>query len=200
MPPCSSCHNTFNSEQRRCVLSVKEPVWKFGESDSIVHNYWYVMLKHLHVALYKSCTNNLHLLTGIFHTYILVQISMWVLFHAMGILGGVGFPFKYRKFKAEGKFKYIHISTVVITIILPLVPALLLLIDGYSIIPASLDVCFGRNVDLTYFTLVLPFSILFALATTILIAMFWKIVKVMQEWHTIYVVWYNKNFIIGICP
>lgn len=106
---------------------------------------------------------------------------MWILFHALGILGGVEFPFKYRIFKAEGKLKYVHISTVVIGIILPLVPALLPLIDGYSIIPSSLDVCFSQNPVITYFTLVLPFSILFALATTILIAMFWKIVKVMQE-------------------
>ena len=106
---------------------------------------------------------------------------MWILFHALGILGGVEFPFKYRKFKVEGKVKYVHISTVVVAVILPLAPALLPLIDGYSIVPSSLDVCFSRNAALTYFTLVLPFSILFALATTILIAMFWKILKVMQE-------------------
>ena len=109
------------------------------------------------------------MLTGILHTYLIVQISLWILFHALGIL------------KAQGKLKYAHISSVVIAIILPLVPALLPLIDGYSIVLSSFDVCFGRNVALTYFTLVLPFSILIAFATTILIAMFWKIVKVMEE-------------------
>ena len=87
----------------------------------------------------------------------------------------------YRKLKAEGKLKYIHISTVVIAVILPLVPALLPLIDGYTIILSSIGFCLSQNVAITYFTLVLPFSILLAVATTILIAMFWKIVKVMQE-------------------
>ena len=119
-----------------------------------------------------------YLFTGIFHIYLLAQISSWILFHALGILRGIAFPFLYHKIKTEGKLKYIHITTVMIALILPLVPALLPLIDGYGVIPTSIGICVGRNIVITYFSLVLPFSILFAIASTVLIAVFWRLFKV----------------------
>ena len=100
------------------------------------------------------------------------------MFHAFGLLRGIAFPFFYRRIKEEGTLKYIHISTVVIALVFPLVPALLHLIDGYSIAPAPISVCIGRNMAITYYSLVLPISILFAITTTIFILLSQKILKV----------------------
>jgi hypothetical protein len=99
-------------------------------------------------------------------------------FHAFGLLRGVAFPFFYRKIKEEGALKYIHISTVVVALVLPLVPALLHLMDGYSIVPSPVNICIGRNIAITYYSLVLPISILFATTTTILTLLLRKILKV----------------------
>ena len=112
------------------------------------------------------------------NTYGLGQISLWIVSHALGLVRGVAFPFFYRKIKGEGKLKYIHISTVITALVLPIVPALLHLIDGYVVTTSPVDICVGRNVAITYYSFVLPISILFATTTTVLILLFRKILKV----------------------
>ena len=82
-------------------------------------------------------------------------------FHLLDILRGIGFPFMYQKFKAQGRNKYVHVL-IIVALVPPMVPALLPLIDVYSIVLSPIDVCIGRNAAFTYFTLVLPFNILFA--------------------------------------
>ena len=115
---------------------------------------------------------------GIVDTYGIVQLSLWVAFHALGLCWGIVFPFHYRRFKIEGRIKYIHASTVVLALVLPAVPALLHLINGYSISPGPIVNCLGRNVSITYFTTILPVSVLLAMATSVLVILFWKILKV----------------------
>ena len=123
-------------------------------------------------------TGNYMANTGIGFMYGMAQLGLFVLFHAIGLCWGVVFPFHYRKFKAEGKLKYIHITTVLIALFLPLVPALLHLKEGYGIADTPTVVCQGRNVHVTFFTLILPMSAILAVATSVLVVMFWKIFKV----------------------
>lgn len=115
---------------------------------------------------------------GIVFTYGLAQLGLFVLFHAGGLCWGVAFPFHFRRFKAQKQIKYIHITTIIATLFLPLVPALLHLDEGYGVANTPSTVCFGRNVAVTYFTLILPLSVILAIATSILVIMFWIIFKV----------------------
>ena len=62
--------------------------------------------------------------------------------------------------------------------VLPAIAALVPLIDGYTITPIPLDSCIGRNVVVTYFTTILPVSVLMAAITTVLVFLFWTIFKV----------------------
>ena len=110
--------------------------------------------------------------------YGVAQLGLFVLFHAVGLCWGVLFPFHFRQFKAEEKLKYIHITTVLIALLLPMVPALLHLEKGYGVASSPTVVCLGRSVDVTFFSLVLPLSAILAVATSILIIMFWIIFKV----------------------
>ena len=112
------------------------------------------------------------------HTYRTLQIGLLVMFHALGLCWGIMFPSHYRRLKTEGRIKYIHVTTVVLALVLPAISALLHLIDGYSIAPGPIDVCIGQNMAVTYFTTILPVSILLAMATLVLVIMFWKILKV----------------------
>ena len=123
--------------------------------------------------------------TGFVHSYALEQISLWTVFHAIGLLKSIYFPFFYRKIKREGASKYIHISTVVVALVLPIVPALLHLIDGYSIAPSPVVICTSRNITITYYSLVLPVSVPFGTTITILILLFRKIFRVPHPLHCV---------------
>ena len=116
--------------------------------------------------------------TGIANLYLLLQITLWGTFHALGLCWGIAFPFHYRRFKTEGRVKYVHITTVVLGLALPAISALVPLVDGYTITPSPIDSCAGRNADITFFTMILPISILIAASSTVLIILFWIIFKV----------------------
>ena len=115
---------------------------------------------------------------GIVSSYAIVQIILLVTFHAMGLGWSIMFPFHYRRFKTNGRIKYIHASTVALSLVLPAIPALLLTIHGYIVIPGPFEFCIPRNIDIAYFTITLPISILLATTTSIFVLLFWKILKV----------------------
>ena len=120
----------------------------------------------------------LYLSTGIVVVYLLLQIILLMTFHAAGLCWGIIFPFHYRNFKARGRIKYIHATTVVLGLVLPAIPALLHLIDGYTIGIDLLSSCIGRNKNLNYFLQTLPMSILGAVTTSVFAILLWKIFKV----------------------
>ena len=101
---------------------------------------------------------------GIANSYLLVQITLWGTFHALGLCWGIVFPFHYRRFKIEGRIKYIHVITVVLGLVLPAISALVPLIDGYTITPSPIDHCVGRNEIIIFFTTILPISVLMAVS------------------------------------
>ena len=88
------------------------------------------------------------------------------------------FPFHYRRLKKEGRIKYVHVVTVVLGLVLPAISSLVPLIDGYTITPSPIDSCVARNMAVTFFTSILPISILLAVTSTVLIILFWTIFKV----------------------
>ena len=128
------------------------------------------------ILIYNVC-----LLLGIIFMYGIAQLGLFVLFHAVGLCWGIAFPFHYRRFQAEEKLKYIHITTVLIALLLPSVPALLHLKEGYSVSNTPTTVCFGRSMAVTFFSLILPLSIILAITTSIFVIMFWIILKVNLE-------------------
>ena len=112
------------------------------------------------------------------YLYTLLQNSMWLTFHAVTLCWGIVLPFHYRRFKCEGKLKYVYIVTVTLAVILPLVPVLVLLKDGYTIVYSRPILCNGRNRQHTFFTIILPICLLLATCSSALIVLFWVILKV----------------------
>lgn len=129
---------------------------------------------------FAASNNNYYYYLGIVFTYGLSQLGLFVLFHAIGLCWGVAFPFHLRRIKAEEKLKYIHIATVLIALFLPLVPALLHLDRGYGVANTPTTVCLGRSVDVSFYSFILPLSIISAVATAIFIVMLWMFVKVSE--------------------
>ena len=113
--------------------------------------------------------------------YSLMQSVFWVLFHVTALFWGIAFPFHYRKIKANGYIKYIHITAVAVAVLVPLVSALIPLKDSF--IPPRIPpiVCTAATTEHTFYALVLPASILLAISTCLLIITFWIILKVTKQ-------------------
>ena len=115
---------------------------------------------------------------GMVYIYGVLQLNIWAMFHALGLCWGIVFPFHYRTFKAEGKIKYVHIASVIIALLVPTIPALLYLKSGYAALFTPTRVCTGRSLTVTYFSFLLPSSIILATTTFALGVVFWTILKV----------------------
>ena len=111
-------------------------------------------------------------------TYGEAQVGFWVAFHAVELCWGVIFPYHFRRMKTERKIKYFHIIAILLALVFPILPAFINLHDGYIMADTPTTVCFGRSNTVTFFGLILPLSILIAVATSALIITFWKILKV----------------------
>ena len=87
-----------------------------------------------------------------------------------------------KKFKLGTKIKYIHITSVILAVVVPIILPLLHLIDGYTIGPNPIiESCSGRNASLNYFLLILPVSILLAFTSSLFVIVFWTILKVQSN-------------------
>ena len=118
---------------------------------------------------------------GIIYHYGVIQIGLWTLFFTFGIFWGIFFPFHYQKFKSANWLKYIHATTVLLSLSLPVISIVVQIKDGYQLSEAPRRaICTGRNVTHTFFGFLFPFSILSAIITTLLVLIFWKILKVLK--------------------
>ena len=113
--------------------------------------------------------------------YSLMQYSFWIFFHVTALFWGIAFPFHYRKIKANGYIKHIHITAVAVAVLVPLVSALIPLKDGFSPPRIPPIVCTAATTEHTFYALVLPASILLAISTCLLIITFWIILKVAKQ-------------------
>ena len=105
---------------------------------------------------------------------------MWGGLHAVFLLWAVLFPFSYRRLRTSGRMRYAHIISIILAVIIPLPAGLIHLGDGYSPTFSPVIVCAGRNRDYTYYTFVLPMSIIMCIASCLLLVIAWTIFKVMH--------------------
>ena len=138
-----------------------------------------VISGELNQSLYHgSVIHNSRFYAGIVNTYLLVQITFWGTFHTLGLTWGVVFPFHYRRFKAEGKVKYIHTATVILGLVLPAISTLVPLIDGYTVVLSSAYDCVTPNMATTFFATILPVTSLLAVSCIALVVLFRSLFKV----------------------
>ena len=115
---------------------------------------------------------------GVFY-YIQLQTALWWIFHVSALFYGVQFPFHSRSFKAANRTKYVHVIMVVIALILPLVPVIsCAVIGGYTITSFPPILCTGSDADATFYSLVLPITIILGIGASLLVLIFWAVHKV----------------------
>lgn len=138
---------------------------------------------------------------GIAFNYLLLQISLWWLFHTSTLFWKILFPFHARSFVSSYGTKHIFVACIIAGIGIPLVPIIASMADfamrvnsdpvllrrgvtfasgglGYGLIRFPPIICSGTNSNVAYYSLVLPINIITAIVLTELILIFWTIHKV----------------------
>ena len=112
-------------------------------------------------------------------SYIINHATLWWLFHIFAIFWKIQFPFHARRFDNTKRTKYIHATFVVLAVLLPVIPAAVIASEAGFITPRFPPiVCIGRESAANFYGIVFPIAIMYALGTTVLLAILWKIRRV----------------------
>ena len=103
---------------------------------------------------------------------------MWAFLHGIFLFWAVVFPFNYRQLRISGRIHYAHITSIVLAVVVPLPAALVHLKDGHIAFYTPTLFCQGRNRDYTYYTFILPVSIIMCITSCLLVVIIWTIFKV----------------------
>ena len=114
--------------------------------------------------------------------YVLLQTSLWWIFHIFILLWKIQFPLHSRRFEKTHSTKCIHLTVVTLALLLPLITVISSEIKGgFTLTRFPPIVCAGADADVTYYTLVLPLVFIIGCGTTALVMIFWKIHKVRRN-------------------
>ena len=116
---------------------------------------------------------------AVIYTYFLIQVVLGALFYCFILFWATVHPFHFGNFKTAGRLVYVHITMVIIEIVLPCVPTFVGLSTGYShgILTYSY-ICTPANPDVSAYTVLLPVSISIAGSVSMLMVIFWTLLKV----------------------
>lgn len=131
----------------------------------------------------NHCCFFVNVYIGFVFNYCLVQISIWAALHATFLLWAVKYPYSYRQLRVSGRIRYAHVISVILAVVFPLLGPCILLRDGYSSIASPPLACTGRNLDVTYYTIILPVSFLVGMTSCLLVLLLWALFKVHFSRH-----------------
>ena len=119
-------------------------------------------------------------LAGVVNTYFYTLITYWWFFHTIIIFWKIWFPFQARNFSVNGYSKYLHITIVVVSACLSLIPVATDLGTGGFVIstnPPFLNFCYPRSPDAFFYTAIFTYSIVISIGVTLNLLTFWKLVR-----------------------
>ena len=117
--------------------------------------------------------------SGVVGFYVIVQGTLWWVFNILAIFWKVQFPFHSRYYDKMNRTLYVHIACVVVALLLPIyVPLTLYAKGGFTFARFPPIVCVGRNIDANFYTVIFPTTILYAVGTTMLLLIVWKVRRV----------------------
>ena len=122
-------------------------------------------------------------------------MGQWLFFYALTIFCKVYFPVHVRQVEIGGYTKYIHIASIIITLILSTIPAGVAFGTGgfvvYGLTP-GLTYCIGRNTKAYFYSYILPLCALLAFGMMFIILTLWRILR--MRLHRSVKVWILCNF------
>ena len=130
------------------------------------------------VLCHFSLTPYFIISAGVVYTYFAIQVVLWGFLYCFILFWATVHPFHFGNFKAAGRLIYVHIAMVIIVIVVPCVPTFVGLSTGYSHGVSIGIICASANADANVYTILLPISMLVAGSVSMLIVIFWKLLKV----------------------
>ena len=126
------------------------------------------------------CISLSSLLTGAIVSYTTLQIPIWWFIHVAVAFWAVTFPFHYRSFQVMGKSKILHIFTVLIGVLLPLVSLGIAIgtggyVPAYRVPPLT---CSTSNENTRFYSHTLLIVILYGAGSVLLVFIFLQLLKV----------------------
>jgi hypothetical protein len=126
------------------------------------------------------CISLSSLLTGAIVSYTTLQIPIWWFIHVAVAFWAVTFPFHYRSFQVMGKSKILHIFTVLIGVLLPLVSLGIAIgtggyVPAYRVPPIT---CSTSNENASFYSHTLLIVILYGAGSVLLVFIFLQFLKV----------------------
>ena len=117
--------------------------------------------------------------TGIVESYIIIQATLWWIFHILAVFWKVRFPFHSRYYDKTKRTRYIHISCIILAIIVPTIAPITISLEGGFIMTRFPPIaCVGREADASFYSIVFPITLMYAAGTTFLLAILWRIRRV----------------------
>ena len=121
----------------------------------------------------------LHFIAGILESYFALQVTIWWILNILTLFWKVQFPFHARYYDSINRTRYVHIGSVVIAFVFPVIaPVTVYTTDGFTITRFPPIVCVGRNADATFYTIVFPTTIVYAVGITVLLLILWRVRRV----------------------
>ena len=127
--------------------------------------------------------------------YAVLPLAVWITVQIAFILTGVYFPFYGQRLLAsKWKRRSLHVSALVLGLLFPLPTIIVSSIKGHSLFGPTFPpvVCTSQRRDIMIFTWLIPINVLLAVIITMLIFIFYKVIKVC----TFQI---NDNIIIVMC-
>ena len=140
---------------------------------------------------------NFYPYSGFIVTYVLLQLSFWWIMHTMFIMWSILFPFHFKNTARRGRAKYFLLVALAVGIVLPFIPFIAAQTTGgftYGMIIPPL--CSPVELAVTYYSLVLPISIMLVLGVSMMAVVLRTIMKVSIV--LLFVVHYNYNLLCKI--
>ena len=121
---------------------------------------------------------------GLINTFIYTSIGYLWLFLTIMIFWKVWFPTHVKNAEIKGYMKFIHISVLVISIVLSLIPvAAALGNEGYTITIFSIymSFCQPRNLDVVFYAFILPICINQSAGSTFNLLALYKVLSLKKQ-------------------
>ena len=114
----------------------------------------------------------------VFH-YTLVQLTMWWFFHIIALFWKIRFPFHARSFETVHRFKYVHITAVILGVVLPAIPSISMMATGGFVLRRFPPVVgLARDLPVTFYSAMVPIIVMFQIGISLLVIIFRTIYKV----------------------
>lgn len=116
---------------------------------------------------------------GVLTSYFGLQITLWWLFHIFSMFWKLQFPFHSRLCDNMKQTKYVHALCIMVALIFPMVPSIVISVEsGFTVNYFPPSGCIGRDANIAFYSTLLPITLCYAVGTTLLLAIMWKIKRV----------------------